>query len=334
MAWTTPHGTKLQYCAKVGIACFFGYLLCVGDRQQYGIYGAFTAALIVGTSVGEDLATSGHRVLGTLAGMIAGLAMSAAFGSSVWSLAAGVALTAFIVTGLGWGVPAARIGASLCAVIIAAHVANAFEYSLMRAVNTMLGVVVGMLVSLVVLPVRGRHEIARGRAATLAAVAAVLDRTGSTGADDASALRLALLNAALALEKTGKDVARERILKEDVAGLVLQARHAQTVGLCAMAASLAGDELAGAGHPGGGLPAAPLAEASAMARRTAARVRVFMTGLEPDAVPLPFDDLAARLLLDMPVDSPLRLTLQGFLHELREIELTLARARPAVPADR
>lgn len=329
MAWTTPHGTKLQYCAKVGIACFFGYLLCVGDRQQYGIYSAFTAALIVGTSVGEDLGTSGNRVLGTLAGMIAGLVMSAAFGTSVWSLAAGVALTAFIATGFGWGVPAARIGASLCAVIIAAHVANAFEYSLMRAANTMLGVGVGMLVSLVVLPVRGRHEIARGRAATLAAAAAVLDRISRGGPDDASELRLSLLNAALSLEKAGKDLARERFLKEDVTGLMLQARHAQTVGLCAMAASLAGAQLAVAEAAGDPSAAAALAEARVMASRTAAQVGAFVTGLEPDSGPLPFNELASRLLQDMPADSPLRLTLQGFLHELREIELTLARARSA-----
>lgn len=329
MAWTTPHGSKLQYCAKVGIACFVGYLLCLGDRQQYGVYAAFTAALIVGASVGEDLATSGNRVLGTLAGMVAGLAVSAAFGPSVWSLAAGVSLTAFIATGFGWGVPAARIGASLCAVIIAAHVADVLEYSLMRAANTLLGVAVGLLVSVVVLPVRGRHEIARGRASTLAAAAAVLDCTGAEGA---SKFRMALLNAALALEKTSKDVVRERILKEDVAGLVLQARQAQTVGLCAMAASLAGAELADSARPGGGLPAAPLAEARAMASRTAARVRAFMSGAEPDAGSLTFEALAARLLLDIPQDSPLRLTLLGFLYELRKIEVTLARARPGDPA--
>ena len=125
MTWNTPRSAGLQYCAKVGIAAFFGYLLCVGDRQQYGIYSAFTAALIVGTSVGEDLGTAGNRVRGTLAGMAAGLAVAAAFGMSAFTLAAGVALTAFIATGFGWGVPAARIGATVCAIIIAPTRINA-----------------------------------------------------------------------------------------------------------------------------------------------------------------------------------------------------------------
>lgn len=327
MAWITPQGARLHYCAKVGIAAFFGYVLCIGERQQYGVYGAFTAALIVGTSVGEDLATSGNRVFGTLVGMASGLGMAVAFGSSVWSLAAGMALTAFIATGFGWGVPAARIGASVCAVIIAAHAGNALEYSLMRSANTLLGVGVGMLVSLLVLPVRGRDEIARGRAATLVAAAAVLDRNGRVGHDDPSALRLALLSAALALEKTAKDMARERILKEDVVGLLQQARHAQTVGLCAMASSLAAAELLATDLPGATTALVPLAEAWELSSRVAGQVRCFAGGLEPSPVRLPFDDIAARMMLSLSADSPLHLTLQGFLHELREIELTLVRAQ-------
>ena len=56
--------SQWRYSAKVGIAAALAYLLSLGGEAQYAIYSTFTAALIVGGSVGEDLATSGNRVRG------------------------------------------------------------------------------------------------------------------------------------------------------------------------------------------------------------------------------------------------------------------------------
>jgi hypothetical protein len=73
-------GAQLRYCAKVGIAAGLGYLLTQGNLNQYAIYSAFTAALVVGTSMGEDLATSANRVKGTLGGTAAAMVATALFG--------------------------------------------------------------------------------------------------------------------------------------------------------------------------------------------------------------------------------------------------------------
>lgn len=51
-------GAQWRYGAKVGLAAALGYLLTRGGDNEYAVYSAFTAALIVGSSVGEDLATS------------------------------------------------------------------------------------------------------------------------------------------------------------------------------------------------------------------------------------------------------------------------------------
>jgi len=98
-------GAQWRYCAKVGIAAALGYLLTQGGQNEYAVYSAFTAALIVGTSVAEDLATSENRVKGTIAGMIAGVAISMVFGPSALAVGLGVALTAVFALKLGWGVP-------------------------------------------------------------------------------------------------------------------------------------------------------------------------------------------------------------------------------------
>jgi len=89
-------GAQLRYCAKVGIAAGLGYLLTQGNLNQYAIYSAFTAALVVGTSIGEDLATSANRVKGTLSGMVAAMLATALFGPNSLTVGLAVSLTAVI----------------------------------------------------------------------------------------------------------------------------------------------------------------------------------------------------------------------------------------------
>ena len=71
MVWKPLGGPQWRYCAKVGLAAALAYVLTRGADNEYAIYSASTSALIVGASVGEDLGTSGNRVKGTVAGMIA-----------------------------------------------------------------------------------------------------------------------------------------------------------------------------------------------------------------------------------------------------------------------
>ena len=89
-------GSQWRYCAKVGIATALGYVLTQGGLNEYAIYSAFTAALIVGTSVGEDLATSINRVKGTLAGMLAGMLASALVGPNFLTIGLSATLTGLI----------------------------------------------------------------------------------------------------------------------------------------------------------------------------------------------------------------------------------------------
>jgi uncharacterized membrane protein YccC len=100
---TRLSGAQWRYCAKVGIATALGYLLTQGGQNQYAIYSAFTAALVVGTSVGEDLATSANRVKGTLAGMIGGMAVAALLGPNFLTIGISAALTGLLALALRLG---------------------------------------------------------------------------------------------------------------------------------------------------------------------------------------------------------------------------------------
>jgi len=167
--------SQWRYCAKVGIAAALGYALTLGTYNQYAIYSAFTAALVVGTSVGEDLATSGNRVKGTIAGMASAMILTALVGPSFWSVGASVFLTALIAVGFGWGVPVARIGVTIGIITLAAHGANAIEYDALRAANTAVGIVAGLAVTFFVWPVRGPVELQLAMGEVLAAIGALLD---------------------------------------------------------------------------------------------------------------------------------------------------------------
>ena len=205
----TLSGSQWRYCAKVGIATALGYLLTQGGLNEYAIYSAFTAALIVGTSVGEDLATSVNRVKGTLAGMIAGMAVSALVGPNFLTIGLAATFTGLIALAFGWGVAVARIGITVCIITLAVHSTNALHYDVYRALNTLIGIVAGLAVTFFVWPVRGHTEIDRATAGVLTAARALLDAI-SRGEPNLRPLQGKLHDSIAAVVKAGRDFQRER----------------------------------------------------------------------------------------------------------------------------
>ena len=202
-------GSQWRYCAKVGIATALGYLLTQGGLNEYAIYSAFTAALIVGTSVGEDLATSLNRVKGTLAGMVAGMAVSALVGPNFLTIGLAATFTGLIALAFGWGVAVARIGITICIITLAVHSANPLHYDVYRAFNTLIGIIAGLAVTFFVWPVRGHSEVDRATVAVLTAARALLDAL-SRGDANLRPLQGKLHDSIADVVKAGRDLQRER----------------------------------------------------------------------------------------------------------------------------
>ena len=228
MGWRSLDGAQWRYCVKVGLAAALGYLLTRGGENQYAVYSAFTAALIVGATVGEDLATSVNRAKGTVAGMIAGAAVSAVFGPSALAVGLAVAATALLALALGWGIPVARIGVTVCIITLVAHGADALEYDLLRALNTLIGIVVGLAVSFFVWPARGRDALQRSLQRVLDAGARLLDAL-AVGERDLRPAQLSLHDAIGAVVKAAREVKLERRLRLEA--LPLDARGLQVLRL-------------------------------------------------------------------------------------------------------
>ena len=168
-------GPQLRHCAKVALAAVAAYALTFGGRNDYALFSAMGAALVVGGSVGEDLNTSLNRVRGTVAGALVGAAFAIVLGKTIWSLGIAVAVLAWLSLGLGWGVAAMRVGIPMALVILFTHAADAAHYGVWRVLNTMIGVSIGIAVSRLVWPIRGRDEVAAAIDRALAATTAALD---------------------------------------------------------------------------------------------------------------------------------------------------------------
>ena len=241
MGWRMLDRTQWRYCVKVGLAAALGFLLTRGGDNDYAIYSAFTAALVVGATLGEDLATSVSRAKGTVVGMIIGMAMSALSGPSALALGLAVAATAFLALALGWGVPVARIGVTVCIITLVAHDANALEYDLLRAVNTLIGIVVGLAVSFFVWPARGRAALERSLQRVLEDAAALLDALAA-GERDRRPAQLRLHDAIGAVVKAAREVKLERRLRLEALPLDARGLQVLRLGFEVLAASLGPDD--------------------------------------------------------------------------------------------
>ena len=241
LGWTWPRQSSLHYCLKVGLAALLGYLLSVGGAL-YAVYGAFSAALIVGASRGEDTQGAGRRVRGSLAGILMGVLLTNLNLPSAFSLALGIGGTAYLCMGFGWGIAAARIGVSLCAVTLLMHTADAMGYASMRGVNTLIGIGAGMLVSYVVLPVRGRDAMAKSARHALGTVSELLDALARAEQPSPARYR-AVLDSMVECEKALLDARKEIGGESESEALMRIAREIALACLGALSAALALAEL-------------------------------------------------------------------------------------------
>lgn len=302
VGWSWPRGNAIRYCIKVSIATLLGYALSLGD-VTYAVYGAFTAALVVGTSRGEDIGSAANRARGSIVGMFVGIAASHWAPHPAIAVALGIGVTSYVSMGCGWGQAAARVGASLCAVTILAHSQDALEYSAMRMLNTLIGIAAGLVVSYFVLPIRGRDLLAKNMKDALTAVGNLLTALSRFDPPPGRAQYFAVFDAMVAMEKTLIDARKE--IGGDFEALREPARQVALVCLGALSAALARTELTGRlGELAGATTL--LQEAAALADRAKTRSPVPRT---------PADEVAQHR-----VDEA---ALHGFALGLRKIDHAL-----------
>jgi uncharacterized membrane protein YccC len=232
---------QLRYSIKVGIAAGLGYALTQGNLNEYAIYSAFAATLVVGTSVGEDLATSANRIKGTFAGMIAGIIATALFGPNWITVGLAAMLTATITLASGWGIQVARVGATVCIITLVAHSTNPVQYDVMRTLNTLIGVAIGLAVSFLVLPARGPEQVMQAMREVLAVATRLLDAMDK-GDRPPRPLQGELHDALAAAVKAWRDWGREKRVARTAAVEEARVEQILRLGLDVLSCALRGPD--------------------------------------------------------------------------------------------
>lgn len=233
--------SQLRYCAKVGIAAGLGYALTQGNRNEYAIYSAFAAALVVGTSVGEDLVTSANRIKGTFAGMVAAMVTTALFDPNAITVGVAAFTTATIALAGGLGIQAARVGVTVCIITLVAHDSNWAQYDLMRMFNTVIGVVVGLAVSFWIWPARGPDQVRQAAGEVLTTSARLLDAIDQ-GQRPLRPLQGEVFDAVAAVVKAWRDMSLEQLVARSAVVEEAQVEMTLRLGLDVLSCALRGPD--------------------------------------------------------------------------------------------
>ncbi len=210
------HKSKLRHAIRVTVSALLAFGLNSWLHLPQGYWIAFTAILTVQASVGGSVKAVFERMLGTFAG--------AAWGAAICSLAvhapheyyglfvvAGIAPAAFVAAVN----PPFRIAPITVAIMLFGETAqhgSPLIYAEHRVMEIGLGCVIGMVVSLTVLPSRAHRVLAEAASKALNAYATLLEQLiGARPGEQALVEQHAELRAAITkLETVGEDAARER----------------------------------------------------------------------------------------------------------------------------
>ena len=320
--WRTPRGTQLRHCAKVALAAVVAYALTLGGRNEYALFSAMGASLVVGGSVGEDLRTSLHRVRGTVAGALVGAGVAIVLGKTIWSLGIAVGVMAWLSVGLGWGSAAMRVGIAMAVIILFTHSPDATHYGVWRVLNTLMGVVIGIAISRFVWPIRAQDEVAAAIGRALTATTAALDALARGGSPDAvRQLQVQLLDTLTEIRTARTNAERARQIDRGADLLTARTVLAVRAAIDTLGASLKLDELVQAGARAECLQAVrhAIAPLAAHADVTSSEELVNDFAVRHDA--------AVREAAHPDLDAGARALLAGLLSELQQIRAALVAMR-------
>lgn len=197
------------------VAAWYLTLLIVPDEKP--IFAVMAAIIVVQPSVNQSLGRALERSIGTILGVVVALAASMAFGAPGWL----VILAISIAILLGWlfkFTPATSNQIAISAMLVIAIGAATPEYAVHRIIETMVGVIVGLIINAVIVPPvvltpasDATAKLTDHIASVLEDMGAVLTRTTSPEVIEEIYLRSRALRAELNTARATVDRARESL---------------------------------------------------------------------------------------------------------------------------
>jgi uncharacterized membrane protein YccC len=210
----TPRSAAyVKQAIKTGIAGIACVSAARALRLPEGYWAAISAIIVMQSSVGATMGTSWNRLVGTAIGAAVGGISFSLGGASVLAFGLAVTVAILLCDALGFAESQRFAGVTVAIVMLVGNVAPAWRIALYRFVEVSLGIVIGMLVAVLVWPLRARAQLRAGIAEALADLdalfLAVLQRYRGEQAAEIHELRSHLDAIFLRNEGLQKEAARE-----------------------------------------------------------------------------------------------------------------------------
>ncbi len=146
-------GFQLAVRAALGAAAAVALAEVLALR--YPIYAMIAAVIVTDLSPAQTRQLGAHRVVGTVLGATLGAGLGSLLPSGPFTVALGI-LLAMLGCQLLLVPNAAKVTGYICGILLLEHRAEPWSYALARTIETLLGIAVAMLVSLVPKLIRTR----------------------------------------------------------------------------------------------------------------------------------------------------------------------------------
>ena len=141
---TAPLQLSLRAAAAAGLAIGIGQLL----RVQFPIYAMISAVVVTDLDPAETRKLGLPRLVGTVLGATLGALISLLLSPSAWEVGLGVLLAMFLSHLLRLQ-GAAKVAGYVCGIVLFAYDDAPWSYALHRTIETIIGIALAILISLV-----------------------------------------------------------------------------------------------------------------------------------------------------------------------------------------
>lgn len=138
----------LQLSVRGAAAATISFAIALALKLEFPIYAIIAAVIVLDLSAAETRTLALRRIAGTVVGSVLGAVLSVLLPHGVLTMGLGIFLAMFLTHALGL-TAAARIAGYVCAIVLLEYTANPWDYAMWRFVETILGIIVALLVSLV-----------------------------------------------------------------------------------------------------------------------------------------------------------------------------------------
>jgi uncharacterized membrane protein YccC len=226
------------FCLQIGLSMMLAYFITHGRDPTNAIYAVLGAGLVTAPSVGEGIGISRDRIIGTLLGAVVSLAV-------MWldnpALALGVMV--LIVAPLGMmlgGIAVTRVAVTVMAVTIVLHPETAGSYGFFRFTNTLAGVAVALVVSVLIWPLAGKLNFSSSIGTVLTASAKLAEQLACCDPKvNALDRQRTVFEALSALPKSLTNLRLDPLLYRERAQLQLEAQIVVKISVALLSTSLA-----------------------------------------------------------------------------------------------